>query len=68
MHQSYLKKPTDSQINLIKNAKNYFYCWKNTSSAQLCKFSGIGSFKKLMSKEAKELMGQATKAGVKGKV
>ena len=39
LHQSYFKKHTPSQINLIKNAKNHFL-WlkklKNTSSAQLC--------------------------------
>ena len=41
MHQSYLKQPTPSQINLIRNAKDHFYCWrnfKNTESAQLCGF------------------------------
>ena len=33
------KKPTSSQINLIKNVKNNFYYWKNlknTESAHLC--------------------------------
>ena len=38
LHQSYLKKPTPSQMNSIKNAKNHFNCWKNsknTESAQL---------------------------------
>ena len=39
LHQSYLQKPTPSQINLIKNATNPFLLlrkFKNTSSAQLC--------------------------------
>ena len=39
LHQSYLKSPVPSQINLIKNAKNQFLSvkkLKNTSSAQLC--------------------------------
>ena len=33
------KKPTPSQINVIKKAKNHFLLWKvfkNTESAQLC--------------------------------
>ena len=37
LHQSHLKKPTPSQINLIKNAKNHFLLLKklkNTESAQ----------------------------------
>ena len=37
--ESYLKKPTPSQINLIKKCKNYFLLLKklkNTESAQLC--------------------------------
>ena len=39
------KKPTPSQINLIKNAKNHFYYWKNSkipkvpSSGRLCVLS-----------------------------
>ena len=30
LHQSYLKKPTPSQINLIKNVRIIFYYWKNS--------------------------------------
>ena len=40
MHQFFFKKPTPSQMNLIRNAKNYFLLLeklKNTESAQLCK-------------------------------
>ena len=43
LHQSYLQKPTPSQISLIKNAKNHFYLvkkLKNTASAQLRRFKG----------------------------
>ena len=39
LHWVLFKKPTPSQINLIKNAKNHFLLVKkflNTSSAQLC--------------------------------
>ena len=39
LHQSNLKRPTSSQINLIENAKKHFLLLKqlkNTSSAQLC--------------------------------
>ena len=44
LHQSYLKNPPPSQINLIKNAKNYFLLvnkLKNSESAQLCEPSPI---------------------------
>ena len=39
LHQSYLKSPLPSQINLTKNAKKSFFTenLKNTESAQLCK-------------------------------
>ena len=38
------KKPTPSQINLIKDAKNHFLLlkrFKNTESAQLCVFNPL---------------------------
>ena len=44
LHQSYIKKPTPSQINLIKNAKNNFYCWKNSKIPKVPS-SGLASWK-----------------------
>ena len=46
-NQSYIKKPTPSQINLMKNAKNHFLLlkkFKNTEIAQLCTQSCENSF------------------------
>ena len=36
LHQTYFKKPTPSQINLIKNAKNHFLLVKKLQKYRKC--------------------------------